>query len=79
MTPANVRTNPLSGDTGTEGILGSDPGLQLVVSSGEPRGGDVPGAELSSSRTDMLYGSFRAGFRYIGEGGTCGAFFFVSR
>lgn len=77
MTLDDVTTNPLSGDTGTEGVNGGDPGLQLWVRSGEPRGGHIPGAEIASARRDMLYGSFRAGMKYTGENGTCGAFFWV--
>lgn len=67
MTLDNVKTNPLRTDTGTEGINGGDPGLQLYVSSGAPRGGYIDGAELASARRDMRYGSFRAGMKYTGE------------
>ncbi|KAL8713678.1 MAG: hypothetical protein Q9220_002204 [cf. Caloplaca sp. 1 TL-2023] len=75
MTLDNTRTNPLPGDVGTEGVNGGDSGLQLSVRSGTPEGGDIPGAELATARTDMLYGSFRAGMKYTGQSGTCGAFF----
>ncbi|KAL8970579.1 MAG: hypothetical protein Q9197_003741 [Variospora fuerteventurae] len=73
-TAANVRTNP--GPPAAEGgVEGSDPGLQLWVSSGVPQGGSVPSGEVATRRRDMLYGSFRAGIKYTGERGTCGAFF----
>ncbi|KAL8727063.1 MAG: hypothetical protein Q9166_006306 [cf. Caloplaca sp. 2 TL-2023] len=75
MTLENVITNPLPGDTGAEGVNGGDPGLELRVSAGEPRGGAVKGAEISTARSDMMYGSFRAGIKYTGQDGTCGAFF----
>ena len=78
MTLDDVTTNPLNSDTGTEGINGGDPGLQLWVRSGAPKGGYINGAEIASARRDMRYGSFRAGLKYTGESGTCGAFFWVS-
>lgn len=74
----NVITNPLPGDVGTTGVNGGDPGLELRVSAGEPRGGRVKGGELATVRRDMKYGSFRAGIKYTPQDGTCGAFFFVS-
>lgn len=76
MTLDSVQPNPLSGDVGTAGVNGGDPGLQMIVRGGVPEGEDVPGAEIASIRRDMLYGSFRVGFKYTGENGTCGAFFF---
>ncbi|KAL8857395.1 MAG: hypothetical protein Q9178_006022 [Gyalolechia marmorata] len=76
MTLDNVFTNPLPGDVGTEGVNGGDPGLQIRVTAGEPRGGAVKTGEVASARRDMLYGSFRAGLKYTGQNGTCGAFFF---
>ncbi|KAL8950607.1 MAG: hypothetical protein Q9222_003362 [Ikaeria aurantiellina] len=75
MTLDNTKANPLPGDVGTAGVNGGDPGLQLTVQSGTPEGDDIPGAEIASARKDMLYGSFRAGLKYTGEKGTCGAFF----
>ncbi|KAI4116481.1 MAG: hypothetical protein LQ345_003113, partial [Seirophora villosa] len=77
-TAANVRTNP--GTPAAEGgVEGNDPGLQIWVSSGAPEGGNIASGEVATRRRDMLYGSFRAGIKYTGESGTCGAFFWVSR
>ncbi|KAL8993808.1 MAG: hypothetical protein Q9169_006064 [Polycauliona sp. 2 TL-2023] len=72
----NVITNPLPGDVGTRGVNGGDPGLELRVTAGEPKGGAVKSGEIATIRRDMLYGSFRAGLKYTPESGTCGAFFF---
>lgn len=74
----DVRTNPLNGAAGTQGVNGGDPGLQLWVRSGTPRGSEIPSAEVASARRDMRYGSFRAGMKYTDEPGTCGAFFWAS-
>ncbi|KAL8912802.1 MAG: hypothetical protein Q9171_002260 [Xanthocarpia ochracea] len=76
MTLDNVFTNPLPGDVGTKGVNGGDPGLQIRVTAGERRGGAVKSGEVASARRDMLYGSFRAGIKYTGQNGTCGAFFY---
>ncbi|CAL8584759.1 hypothetical protein XPA_010345 [Xanthoria parietina] len=76
MTLENVILNPLPGDVGTEGVNGRDPGLELRVSAGEPRRGAVKSGEVATARRDMFYGSFRAGIKYTGQHGTCGAFFF---
>ncbi|KAL8982038.1 MAG: hypothetical protein Q9205_003341, partial [Flavoplaca limonia] len=72
----NVITNPLPGDVGTTGVKGGDPGLEIRVSAGEPRGGAVKNGEIATIRRDMKYGSFRAGIKYTPQDGTCGAFFF---
>ena len=74
----DVTTNPLRTDTGAEGMHGGNPGLQLWVRSGAPKGGYINSAEVASARRDIRYGSFRAGIRYTGEPGTCGSFFTVS-
>ncbi|KAK1057453.1 cell division cycle-related protein [Friedmanniomyces endolithicus] len=50
-------------------------GLDLWVRS-QVLEGLVPIAEVVTARTDVLYGSFRAGMRTTGTNGTCGAFFF---
>ncbi|TKA66637.1 hypothetical protein B0A55_10862 [Friedmanniomyces simplex] len=50
-------------------------GLDLWVRS-QPLEGMVPIAEVVTARTDILYGSFRAGMKTTGVNGTCGAFFF---
>ncbi|KAL8682926.1 MAG: hypothetical protein Q9186_001089 [Xanthomendoza sp. 1 TL-2023] len=76
MTLENTVTNPLASDVGAQGVKGGDPGVELRVTAGEPKGGAVKGAELASARRDMLFGSFRAGMKYTGQSGTCGAFFF---
>ncbi|KAI4160929.1 MAG: hypothetical protein L6R39_000135, partial [Caloplaca ligustica] len=76
MTLENVITNPLPGKIGSQGVNGGDPGLELRVSAGEPRGGAVRSGEVATARRDMKYGSFRAGIKYTGQNGTCGAFFF---
>lgn len=76
----NVVTNPLKNeaDWAGDGINGGDAGVQLIVRGGEPpKGGAVPMAEMSTNRTDILYGSFRAGMKLTGTNGTCGAFFWV--
>lgn len=76
----NVATNPLKNkdEWSGDGINGGDAGVQLIVRGGEPpKGGSVPMAEMSTNRTDMLYGSFRAGIKLTATNGTCGAFFWV--
>ena len=77
---SNVATNPLKNknDWSGDGINGGDAGVQLIVRGGEPpKGGLIPMAEMSTNRTDILYGSFRAGMKLTGLNGTCGAFFWV--
>ena len=59
------------------GVLGGDPGLQLYVRGGVPTDGHVPTSETVSSRTDMLYGSFRAAMKLTPQPGTCSSFFWV--
>ena len=76
----NVVTNPLKNkdDWSGDGINGGGAGVQLYVRGGEPpKGGSVPMAEMSTNRTDILYGSFRAGIQLTATNGTCGAFFWV--
>ncbi|KAF2216151.1 glycoside hydrolase family 16 protein [Cercospora zeae-maydis SCOH1-5] len=77
----NVVANPLRGDRDTwfgEGVDGGDPGLGLWVRSAlENDDGDmIPMSEIVSSRTDILYGSFRIALKPTPIHGTCGAFFF---
>ncbi|KAL8744672.1 MAG: hypothetical protein Q9190_003094 [Brigantiaea leucoxantha] len=69
----NVVSNPISGDSAGRAKSG-DPGLQLFVKP--PVNGAVPISELVTSRTDMLYGSYRAALKYTAVPGTCGGFFF---
>ena len=79
FTLAEVNTNPISNAsifTGP-GIYGGDPGLTLSVSGGIPPDGFVPGAEIDSARTDLLYGSYRASMKLTSTPGTCSAFFWV--
>ena len=78
---SNVITNPLQSaydwaGTGTNNTGAG--GLQLYVRSGSaaPIGSLVGASELVSSRSDILYGSFRAGMKVTSVNGTCGAFFF---
>jgi len=77
----NVRSNPAKEDDimiSINGIDGDQAGLELyvrpniLVESGLQY---IASAEIDSSRTDMLYGSFRAGIKQSGVNGTCGAFF----
>ncbi|KAF2225411.1 concanavalin A-like lectin/glucanase domain-containing protein [Elsinoe ampelina] len=65
-----------------DGIRGRDPGLQLVTSPlsdslPAPDGGPpmIKSGEIATVRSDILYGSFRAGLKMTGVNGTCGAFF----
>lgn len=76
----NVVPNPLKkkkDDSPSESVLGGDAGIQLIVRGGVPANGMIPVAEMSSERTDLWYGSFRAGMKLTGAKGTCGAFFWV--
>lgn len=77
---ANLVDNYIKADytyTG-QGVLGGDPGLQLYVRGGVPTDGHIPTSETVSSRTDMLYGSFRAAMKLTPQQGTCSSFFWVS-
>jgi len=79
FTLADVNTNPIS-NTSTftgPGIFGGDPGLTLSVGGGIPQNGMVPTAEIDSTRTDLLYGSYRASMKLTSIPGTCSAFFWV--
>jgi hypothetical protein len=57
-------------------VVPSKQGLQLWVK--RAAGDLIPMAEVSTQRTDMLYGSFRVKAKMTGVNGTCGAFFWVS-
>ena len=75
----NVVSNPISdiNNYTAPGIHGGDAGLELFVRSGTPSGGDVPIAELSTARMDMMYGSYRVAMKMTAVAGTCSAFFWV--
>ncbi|KAI4213126.1 MAG: hypothetical protein LQ351_004280 [Letrouitia transgressa] len=62
----NIVSNPING-------RGGDPGVQLHVKPAA--NGVVPISEMVTKRTDMLYGSYRAAFKYTKVAGTCGGFF----
>ncbi|TVY80537.1 Beta-glucanase [Lachnellula suecica] len=73
----NVISNPIldvNNWTGP-GILGGDPGLQFTVDGGIPTDGYVKVAQMDSSRTDLLWGSYRASMQLTLTAGTCSAFF----
>lgn len=59
------------------GVLPGDAGVQLRVGADILSGDFVPTAEIDSSRSDLLFGSFRASMKLTDIAGTCGAFFWV--
>ncbi|KAI6347740.1 hypothetical protein MCOR25_010899 [Pyricularia grisea] len=77
FTKDNIVPNPARSsriirlDTGANGQAA---GLDLIVRS-KVVDDMVPSAELDSSRSDILWGSFRAGLKLTGDPGTCAAFF----
>lgn len=73
----NVIANPLTGSPGGT-AKGGDAGLQLVVRGPTKEGSSVSTAELTTTRKDMHYGSYRAAIKYSKESGTCGSMFWVS-
>ena len=80
FTVNNVVSNPihdLNNWTGP-GVLDGDPGLHFTVDGGVPGDGYVKVAELDSSRTDLLWGTYRASMKLSLTPGTCAAFFWVS-
>jgi len=76
---SNVVTNPLKSkyDWAGDGVNGGDAGLQLYVRGGIPQDGLIPMAELATTRSDLLYGTYRVGMKVTPVSGTCGAFFWV--
>jgi hypothetical protein len=77
----NIISNPvldLHNWTGP-GIKGGDPGLELIVSGGDPSNGYVQTSEVDSSRVDLLYGSYRAMIKVPATAGTCSSVYWVSR
>jgi len=74
--PGNAISNPAKDlSVSDEGILGREAGLELYVRKLQPGDQYVSIVEADSCRTDMIYGSFRAGIKTTGISGTCGAFF----
>ncbi|KAI1824824.1 glycoside hydrolase family 16 protein [Xylaria intraflava] len=72
----NLMSNPIK-DAKTfkgPGILGPDAGLLLVVRD-TMQEDMVPVAEISTTRLDFFYGTFRAGIKITDVPGTCTAFF----
>ncbi|PTB35389.1 glycoside hydrolase family 16 protein [Trichoderma asperellum CBS 433.97] len=75
----NVYSLPGSGDGDSTASTGSsshpaDDGVALVVGSTLTNDA-VPVAELDSARSDMVFGSYRAGMKLTPVNGTCAAFF----
>lgn len=75
----NMRTQPDPNSQVEDGQAknGQPAGLGLTVKS-SLIGDMVPVSEIDSNRTDILYGSFRAGMKLTNVTGTCSAFFWVS-
>lgn len=79
----NVRFNPIKSkkDWKAPGMYGPDPGIQLwsnasLIDIPDSNNSMVPIAELVTTRSDILYGSFRVGMMVTPVNGTCGSFFF---
>lgn len=78
---SNILTNPLQSAYDFTGIGTNNSGaggLQLYVRSGSTAtaGSLIGASELVTNRSDILYGSFRAGMKVTPVNGTCSAFFF---
>ena len=74
--PGNAISNPAKDlAVSDEGVLGREAGLELYVRKVQPSDQYVSVVEADSYRTDMIYGSFRAGIKTTSINGTCGAFF----
>lgn len=71
----NVISNPAKSDNSSVGINGDQAGLELFVRKLGSDTEHISVAEVDSSRTDLQYGSFRAGIKATAISGTCGAFF----
>lgn len=74
----NVISNPAKNATDPEGINGDQAGLELYVRKLGSDTAHVSVAEVDSARTDLQYGSFRAGIKATAISGTCGAFFWYN-
>lgn len=74
----NIVSNPFKDSNAWSGQAehGGDAGLELWV-RGDHQDGLVKGAEMVTTRTDALLGSFRVGMKLSNSSGTCGAFFYV--
>ena len=77
----NVITNTLQSPydwAGTGAADSDDAGLQLYVRAGAtaPINSLIGMSEIVTNRSDILYGSFRAGIKTTSINGTCSAFFF---
>lgn len=66
----NVVSQPMSDTVGF-----NNSGLELWARAVEEGSEYVSVAEVDSARSDMLYGSFRAGLQTTAVNGTCTAFF----
>ncbi|OAA64262.1 glycoside hydrolase, family 16 [Niveomyces insectorum RCEF 264] len=71
----NMRTQLSSGGKGNgQASSGQSAGLELTVKA-DLVGGMVPVSEIDTNRTDIMYGTFRAGMKLTNVSGTCSAFF----
>ncbi|CAK7231436.1 hypothetical protein SBRCBS47491_007929 [Sporothrix bragantina] len=72
----NMQTevDPNNHDEDGQANNGQPAGLSLLVKAGLV-GDMIPVSEIDSNRTDILYGSFRAGMKLTNVSGTCSAFF----
>ena len=76
----NAVSNPASNlKVSDDGILGGQAGLRLYVRKLNPDDQYVSVVEADTFRTDMMYGSFRAGIKTTNINGTCGAFFWYAQ
>ncbi|RPA93521.1 concanavalin A-like lectin/glucanase [Choiromyces venosus 120613-1] len=72
----NVISNPsIQHNVSATGVNGDPAGLELFVRELETGEDHIGVAEVDSRRTDIIYGTFRAGIKATGVNGTCGAFF----
>lgn len=72
----NVVSNPsIQHNVSAQGVNGDPAGLELFVRKPDDNQDYIGVAEADSRRTDMIYGTFRAGIKTTGVNGTCGAFF----
>jgi hypothetical protein len=74
--PRSMARGPYGKIASIKNVVPSKQGLQLWVK--RAIGDSIPMAEVSTQRSDMLYGSFRIKAKMTGVNGTCGALFWVS-